>query len=389
MIVTKTLKFRLYRSKQAKSINQQIDISGIIYNHCISLHKRYYAQYGRHLSKYLLQKHIARLKKRSEYAFWKLVDAQAIQNIVERIQAGYELFFENLKRDIKTNPPKFKKVKRYKSFTLKQTSWKLLEGNKIKLRGKVYKFVKHREIEGKIKTVTVKRDNLGNLWLCLAVKQEIEPSESTTGKSAGFDFSLKTFLVSSDGEVIQSPEFLKRHSNQLAKAQRILSRKAKGSKAWNRARLNVARIHKRITDKRRDWFFKLAHQLTDEYDYLFFETLNLKGMQRIWGRKVSDLAFSDFLLILRWVAKLKGKVVHFIDRWFPSTKTCSCCGYINRNLTLNDRWWRCPDCQVVHDRDSNAAVNIWTEGIQSLGLGDVRRSLASAALHEALEAHAL
>lgn len=252
IIVTKTLKFRLYRHKRNKHIDQQIDIAGIIYNHVISLHRRYYAQFGRHLSPYRLKKYITQLKKKPEYEFWKLLDAQAIQDIVERIDKGYDLFFGNLKRGIKTAPPKFKKVKRYKSFTLKQTGWKLLEGNKIKIRGKVYKFVKHREIEGTIKTVTVKRDTLSNLWLCFSVKQEIEPIEFTTGRSAGFDFGLKTFLVSSDGEVIKSPEFLKQHLNQLAKTQRVLSRKAKGSKAWERARIVVARFHKRIVDKRRD-----------------------------------------------------------------------------------------------------------------------------------------
>ena len=120
--------------------------------------------------------------------------------------------------------------------------------------------------------------------------------------------------------------------------------------ASHKAKRILAKAHKRITDKRLDWFFKLAHELTDRYDYLFFETLNLKGMQRLWGRKVSDYAFGTFLSVLKWIAQKKGKVVAFVDRFFPSSKLCQHCGCVNPNLLLNDRRWRCQNCQEVVDR---------------------------------------
>lgn len=133
----------------------------------------------------------------------------------------------------------------------------------------------------------------------------------------------------------------------------------------------MARLHKRIPDKRQDWFFKLVHELTDRYDVLIFETLNLRVMQCMWGRKVGDLAFGACLKILEQVARKKGKLVWYIDRWYPSSKTCSHCGTVHSNLKLSDRWWRCPTCNQIVDRDGNATVNIFREGASSLGRASV------------------
>ena len=119
--------------------------------------------------------------------------------------------------------------------------------------------------------------------------------------------------------------------------------------------------------------WKLAHDLTNRFDVLCFETLNLKGMQRLWGRKISDLAFGEFVQILEWVAKKKGKQVIFVDQWFPSSKTCSNCGHVLEKLDLSVREWRCPSCQSVNGRDENAAKNICAVGASTAGLGSVRR----------------
>ena len=136
----------------------------------------------------------------------------------------------------------------------------------------------------------------------------------------------------------------------------------------------IASLHERIANQRRDWFFKLAHNLTDTYDVLIFETLNLKGMKRLWGRKVSDVAFYSFLKILEYVAATKNKTVHYVDRWFASSKTCNHCGHKNTALTLQDRHWRCQQCGSTQDRDVGAAINLLREGIHALGKGDVRRA---------------
>ena len=202
----------------------------------------------------------------------------------------------------------------------------------------------------------------------------VEETKFTTGRIAGFDFGLKTFLTCSDGSKIESPQFLKQSLNAIKKASRQHSKKLKGSANRERARKNLVRKHEHVTNQRRDWFWKLAHELTNKFDVLCFETLNLKGMQRLWGRKISDLAFGEFLQILEWIAKKKGKQLVFIDQWYPSTKTCSICGHVLEKLDLSVREWRCPSCQSVNGRDENAAKNICAVGASTAGLDDVRRA---------------
>ena len=168
--------------------------------------------------------------------------------------------------------------------------------------------------------------------------------------------------------------------NEIKKAARQLSSKKKSSANRERARLNLARRHEDVANRRSDWFWKLAINLTERFDVLCFETLNLKGMQKLWGRKISDLAFREFLQILEWVAKKKGKQVVYVDRWYPSSKTCNCCGHVLKSLELSVRVWRCPSCNSVNDRDENAALNICAVGASTVELGDVRRALPAVAV---------
>ena len=371
MILTKTYKFRLYRSKQNKYLHQQIEIAGLVYNHCIALHRRYYRLTGKSLSQYDLMRHLTKLKKLPRYVHWQKVGSQAIQDIAQRIDRAYKLFFGNLKRKVKTAPPGFKKVKKYTSFTLKQAGWKLLEGNRVYIQGRIYKYSKSRDIPTSVKTVTIKRDPLGNLYLYFVAQEEVDQrDQAMTGNSAGFDFGLKTFLTTSDGQEIESPLYYRQALDELCQAQRRMSSKVKGSHNWQQAKANVARIYQRVVNRRRDWFFKLAHELTDRYDQLFFEDLAMKGMQALWGRKVHDLAHAEFMGILQYVASTKSKVVHLVDRFYPSSKTCSACGHI-QPLTLSQRRWVCARCSAIHDRDHNAAVNILREGASSLRVGRV------------------
>ena len=372
----RTYKFKLYQAKKNKYLHQQINIAGLIYNHCIALHRKYYQLTGKSLNQYELMKHLTKLKKLPKYRHWHLVGSQAIQDIVQRIDKAYKLFFGNHKRKVRTSPSGFKKVKQYRSFTLKQAGWKLLDGNKVYIQGKVYKYFKSREIPAGVKTVTVKRDTLGNLYLYFVVEEATSQADQVMpGNSAGFDFGLKTFLTPSDGNAIESPLYYRQALDALKPAQRALSRKVKGSHNWQKAKANVARLYQTVVNRRRDWFFKLAHELTNQYDYLFFEDLHIKGMQALWGRKVSDLARSEFMSILGYVASTKNKVVHLVDRFYASSKTCSACGQVHHALKLSERRWVCAGCGAIHDRDHNAAVNIQREGASSLGLEVVRPAL--------------
>ncbi|MEM8832737.1 MAG: transposase [Cyanobacteria bacterium P01_G01_bin.19] len=366
-----------YRTKQNRCIHWQINASGSIYNHCIALHKRYYKIFGKHLNAYKLMKHIAKLRKRIKY--WQQVGSQAVQDICQRIEKAYKLFFKQHKRG--TRPPSFKKTRKYKSFTLKQAGYKFLSGNKIRISNRVYKFSKSREIQGKVKTLTVKRNNLGELFILVVTDYVDESFGVVTGKIAGFDYGLKTFLTVSDGTTIKSPLFFNQSRNRLKAASRNLSSKKKGSNNWYKALIHLNRVYEDISNKRRDWFWKLAHDLTNKYDVLIFEDLNLDGMKRLWGRKVSDISFATFLEILQTVAINKGKVVHFVDRYYSSSKTCSHCGYIHKKLSLKDRFWDCPSCKTKDiPRDWNASVNLLRVGASTLGLGDVRLPLEAIAV---------
>jgi putative transposase len=373
----KTLKFKLYSHKRNRFLKRSVNASGVIYNHCIALHKRYYRKWGKHLSCAKLQAHIAKLRKKK--AFWQQVGSQAVQDICQRIEKAYQLFFKHHKKGVR--PPGFKKVKKYKSFTLKQAGYKFLGGNRIKIGNKVYQYWNSREIKGTVKTLTIKRTPLGEIFMVVVVDSIKTPeTKFETSRIAGFDFGLKTFLTVSDGTTIESPQFLNQSLKDIKKASRSHSKKQKGSANRELARLNLVRKHEDVSHRRSNWFWKLAHDLTNRFDVLCFETLNLKGMQRLWGRKISDLALGEFLQILQWVAKKKNKQVVFIDRWHPSSKTCANCSHVLDKLELLVREWRCPSCQSINGRDINAAINIHVVGASTIGLGDVRQALPAIAV---------
>ena len=359
----RTYKYKLYKTKRLKHLHDIVNISGIIYNHCIALHKRYYKLYGKHLNKFQLQKHLTKLKKRGKYAFWSRVPSQAIQNITERIDNAYKKFFDYAKgkTKLRTSPPSFKAVKKYKSYTLKGKVGYKIENNSISLNGYKYKFWLSRPIDGIIKTVIIKRDTLGDFYICITIEKKDSNFNATTGKSAGVDFGMITFLTLDDETEIESPMFHLKNLSQQKKLNRSLSKKKKGSNNRKKAKLQLAKLHIKTANQRRDYFHKLSNRLADSYDNIFIEDLNMKAMQMMWGRKVSDLAFSEFINILEYKTNVTK-----IDRFYPSSKTCSECGHILKELDLKIREWTCPSCKAKHQRDVNAAINIHRVGISTL-----------------------
>ena len=311
-------------------------------------------------------------KKQKRFAHWNMLGSQAIQDIANRIDKAYKLFFRNQKHGIKSGTPNFKKRRNYKSFTLKQAGHKLLDSNKIKLGIQTFKYFKSQDIQGNIKTLTVKRDKLGDIYIHIVtdfVETRIAPR---TGEIVGFDFGLKKFLTASNEDDVESPLFFHDNHKAVRKANRNLSKKSKSSKNRRKALISLERLHKRIENQRTDFHWKLANELTNKYDYLFFEDLNMQGMKRLWGEKISDLAFSAFMLKLKYLASIKGKTVFCIGRFEPSSKTCSVCGYLYKTLELKEREWRCPECETLHDRDRNASYNILRVGASTLGVDNVR-----------------
>ena len=363
----RTYKYKLYNTKKLNHIHRTINIAGIIYNHCIALHKRYYKLYGKSLNKFQLQKHLTKLKKRDKYSYWNKLGSQAIQNITERIDEGYKKFYKK-----QGGLPSFKKVSKYKSFTLKGKIGYKLEDNIISLNGYKYKFWKSRPIDGTIKTVIVKRDNIGDFYICITIEKENPKYSVTSGKSVGIDFGLKKFLTLSDKTEVESPLYHLKNLSKQKRLNRSLSKKKKGSQGRRRAKVQLAKLHIKTANQRRDYFHKLSNQLANNYDNIFIEDLNMKAMQMMWGRKISDLAFSEFINILEYKAKVTK-----IDRFFPSSKTCSNCGAVKKDLDLNTRVFECDTCDSILDRDLNASINIKRVGASTLA-GKVVRATSVA-----------
>ena len=368
----KTYKFKLYSNHGNRELHKTIEGHASVWNHCVALQRRYYALCGKHICKFRLMKHIDKLKKTRRFAHWTQLPSQAVQDVVVRIDKGYKAMFEARLQGKRWGRPRFKPRRRYKSFTLTQAGWQLLSANHIRIGKHVYRYFKSRDIHGNLKRCTIKRDAVGDVYICVLTDHE-EPdlNRAMTGKIAGFDFGLKRYLTGSNGHDMESPQFFKRNLNAIKRASRKRSTKCKGSTNRQRARLNLARKHRMIEHRRSDFHWKLAHQLTDEYDEIRLEDLNLQGMKALWGRKVSDLAFGEFVQKLVYIASKKSVKITFIDRWYPSSKTCSACGVVNEALNLRDRTWQCPNCHRQLDRDRNAAINIFRVGASTHAGEDV------------------
>jgi putative transposase len=381
----KSYKFKLFQNKRKSSnLYRELWQFHLIYNHSLKLIKKHYKIFKKHPKKSDLEKHLKRLMDRGLRVKWKALGySQGIQEVTDRIYLGFQAFFDWCKKGkkkgtgMRKSPPKFKPFRKYKSFTLKQAAWKLDEERGVVRIGKTqYKYNKSTNILGVAKTLTIKRDNVGDWFIIIScdLGNDFIPEKiaSTTGKGTGFDFGLKSFLTSSDGKKHESHEYLKTHLKELKKKSRNLSKKDKGSKNRKKARKFLARYHRKIANKRLDFHFKLALDLIRSYDNLVFEDLNLQGMKKLWGRKVSDYGFSDFLKILENKAFEHRKNLYKIDRFFPSSKCCAKCGNLKNKdeLKLQDRIYEC-SCGHRMDRDINAAINILKEGASSFGVDGV------------------
>ena len=367
--VVKTYKFKLYKNKKNKHLGDAIDIAASVWNYCIAMHRKYYKMYGKHLSANKLMKHITKVKK-TRHPEWQNLGSQAIQDVVQRVDRSYKAFFDHVKKKHsgRKSPPSFKKCSRYSSFTLKQAGYRFHDDNKVTIMGREYKYCKSRPMEDKIKTVTIKRNALGEFYIYVVTKQECAQINPRAGKAAGIDFGLKHFLNFDDGTVINSPRWYKSSLNELRAAHRAVSRCKKGSGNRRKAIQHLERVYQRISNRRRDWFFKLANHLVDKYAIICIEDLNIDGMKRLWGRKVSDVAFAEFVSILEWAAVNKGSSVVKIDRWAPSSKACNVCGAVNTGLSLKQRSRECDCCHTILNRDTNAAINIKRMGLAKLAV---------------------
>lgn len=258
-------------------------------------------------------------------------------------------------------------------------SFRYPQGVKIK-HNRVYlpkigwlRFFKSRELPSKPRSVTVKQQASG--WyvsiLCEVTIPDVQPPEPTMKNSVGIDVGIKSLLVTSDGDEFPALGAYRNAEKKLAKAQKALSRKTRGSHRYMKQRRRVARLHERIRNIRKDYAHKVTTWLVRNYRTIFVEDLNITGMlrNRRLSKSLADAAMGQILRMLKWKCNEHSVVFQKISRWFPSSKTCHACGQMNDALILSDREWTCSACHVTHDRDINAARNIQREGLRIVAVG--------------------
>ncbi len=340
-------------------------------NHCIDTYKAT----GKGLSRASLNSMLPKLKKAEETKWLTGCYSQVFQATTLNLTTAYKNFFDG-----RAKFPRFKSKKHKQSIQYPQ-SVKVVDGN-LKFPGKVgvvkTKF-DQRQIEGEIKTVTISMTPSGKYFASVLTQLEGDnPKPSHNGKVAGIDLGIKDFAIVHDGKKtskFSNPKHLYKHEKNLARKQAKLARKQKGSNSRNKARKLVARIHERVSNVRQDYLHKLSRKLVDDNQVIVVENLNVKGMVRNHNlaKAISDVSWGMFVNFLSYKLEWEGKVLVEIDRFFPSSKTCSSCFYQVSDMPLDLRNWQCPNCGVHHDRDENAAKNIRAEGIRMLkssGMGD-------------------
>lgn len=351
-------KYNIYYSKKTKYLDKMLCECCFVWNHALALQRRYYKLFGKYVSVGKMQKHFAKRIKRI------LLHSQTTQEILQRLDSAYNRFFKKLSK----RPPKFKRHDCFNSFVFKQGGF-TLNGNCLTInKGKKrFKFSYSRAYEGNVKQIRIVRETCYRFSLIIVTDHNPTNSYRKThdGASVGLDFGLKTYLTKSDGSEIVSPLFFKRYQDKIKKCSNRVSNAKKRSNNRGRRLFELQQVYRKINNLRSDFQWKLAHELCKRYDYIFIEDLNIEAMRRIWGKKISDLCHSSFIDKLMYISLKYGVIVHKIDKWYPSSKTCEC-GYVNKLLSLKDRKWICPECRSINDRDVLAARNILRKGISEL-----------------------
>ena len=350
-------KYKLYKTQKSKHLDKMLREACFVWNHALALEKRYYRMFGKYIGANRMRKHFNKRIKRN------ILHSQTQEEILQRLDTAYQRFFKHLAK----RPPKFRKAKDFSSILFRQGGYSL-NGNVLTINSikKRFKFSLSRPYNGKVKTLTVKRNHLGEFFIVMVLDKSPQSiGKSHNGASVGIDFGLKKYMTMSDGTAVDNPQFLKSGLRQLQRKSRNLSKCVPGSHNRERKRLDLDRHHEKVVNQRNAFQWQLAHQLCQQYDRIFIEDLQLTGMSALWGRKMADLAHGKFVLKLQYVATKYGVTVHKIDRYYPSSKTCTC-GYVNHGLQLHERTWVCPECGTVHKRDLLAANNILRQGIAEL-----------------------
>lgn len=361
-------KYRLYPTIEQESLlNQYVGAKRWFYNFLLSEQKRRFTNKEKLLSGFDCNNLLPNLKKQPETSWLKTVDSILLQNAAEDLSIAYKNFFDSIKGKRKgqnVSIPTYKRKGGRESYRTRGVKAEFENNTIILPKIKSVKCILHREFTGTIKSSTISKNPDGKWYISILVEtqQQLKPM---TGQEVGIDLGLKDLAILSTGVKFNHPEqMLSKAKQALKRAQRILARKNKGSKNYEKQRIVVAKCYSKLTRIRNEYYHLISRYLVNNFDAIYLENLNVSGMlkNRKLSRKIHESAWSTLKNMISYKAAYAGKTVHEIDRWFPSTKTCSCCGHKLQSISLSTREWTCPSCNTQHDRDLNAAKNILNQG---------------------------
>ena len=360
--MNKGAKFRIYPNKEQQNlINQTLGCCRLVYNIGLDMRNKAFEN-GEKVNYCKTSAMLTQLKRSDEFSFLGNADAVALQQSLRDLDQGFVNFFQKRARH-----PRFKsKHNNHQSYrTMSPRNGIRIVGNYIKLPKLGYVKIRQSMDVGKINNATVVRAPTGKYFVVLNV--EFEPVvKQNGGGSIGIDVGIKEFYSDSNGNTVSNPKFLEKSSRKLRREQRRLSRKKKGSNNRNRQRIRVAKVHEKITNQRNDFLQKISTMLISENQVICIEDLKIKNMMRNHklARCINSVSWGKFFNMLEYKANWYGNQIIKVPTMYPSSQTCSCCGYKNplvKNLAV--RKWECPNCRTKHDRDTNASINILNKGL--------------------------
>lgn len=371
----RAIKIRLYpNATQVTQINKLLGCYRVVYNQCLARKIKSYEENKITENQTTLGYFIHHeLLKDDNFSWLREQNTKVLKQSIIDLFDGYKRFFQGLSKF-----PKFKYKKdnkqscRFEIGAISKrnvyTDYKLSLANikniKFKCSKKYAEYLQKNKLN--IKSATLKKLPCGEYYLSILVDGDLTHKIKESLHTVGIDLGIKDFVITSDGETFDNLNFKKNESKKLIRLQKQLSRKQNGSNNRNKTRLKLAKAYKKISDKKQYYLHHVSNYLIDENQVICMEDLNVSGMLRnhCLAESIQEMNFGEFRRMLEYKSNWYGRKIIFVDRFYPSSKTCNYCGYINKKLKLSDRQWVCPDCGGIIERDYNAALNIRDEGIR-------------------------